>query len=402
MLMESVEISRVRGSAWWVFVMGLLVAFGGVACGNDNGDKFTEGDDTGASDGDGDGDGDADSDGDGDGDADGDGDGDSDGDGDGDSDGDVDTEIYVNPDTDAVCDDQDIDIEAAPGRLMFLLDMSTSMLEGEPRKLDQANAAISNVVTEFAGQGIEFGLDLFPDGSDDPGGTKRCGVNNDVVIDCAMDNEQAIIDELNETHLTGATPLYCAMENFKDPSYAPQYSGVKGNNILVVVTDGEDNCFTDCEELTQFSDNKVFGELSAELCQDHGIRTVTIGFGQDAHEGQLNAVAANGCTEYDQYLPADDQEELQDALELLAGLVIGCTFTVGKPEGEEVDPNLVNIYFDDEVVLYDEGCAAGKGWSWTSDSHDEVEFCKEACDRLNSGEVTNVSARFGCATQVVV
>lgn len=350
-----------------------------------------------------DGDADSDTDADADNDADADADADSDSDADSDADADDDTdEIEMFDSEEAqVCDAKNINIEPSPGRLMFLLDMSISMLDGEPRKLDQAVAAITEVVTSFSGKGIEFGLDVFPDGSVDPKGETRCGVSNEVVVDCETNTEATIIEELNVSRTYGATPIYCAMENFKDDTYAPKYSSMKGSNVLIVVTDGKDNCFTDCQENTQLSSNREFGELSAELCASHGIKTVTIGFGEEADEGQLNAIAENGCTEYTEYFKVSNQSELIDALQLLAGLAIGCKFSIGSLDAQ-VDPDLVNIYFDDVLVKYDQDCAANTGWTWTSDAHDELEFCETACKDLNSGDVSSVSAKFGCKTVPIV
>jgi hypothetical protein len=126
-----------------------------------------------------------------------------------------------------------------------------------------------------------------------------------------------------------------------------------------------------------------------------------VGFGQEANDKQLNAIAENGCTDFTQYIQTDDQEQLQDALELTAGLVIKCIFKIGNIDAA-ADPNLVNMYFDDSIVPYDSGCATGTGWTWTSDDYDELEFCEEACDLLNSGNINSVHATFGCATVTVV
>ena len=298
-----------------------------------------------------------------------------------------------------VCDEADMGLNPVPGRIMILLDMSSSMLEGTPSKLEQAITALTNVLSVVEGQNVEIGLDLFPDGSQDPSGSTRCGVNNEVLIDCDFNNEQDIIAELNISHITGATPLYCAMNNFTNPDYAPGYSSNQANNILIAVTDGSDNCFTDCQEMTQLSSNRAFGDLSAELCANHGIRTVTVGFGEEADEGQLNAVAENGCTEYTSYLQADDQEELENALLLLAGLAIKCSFSIGTLD-EMVDPTLVNVYFDGNVVPYDANCQAGKGWRWKDDTYREIEFCSEACDTLQTAK--NVNAKFGCRTVEII
>jgi len=296
-----------------------------------------------------------------------------------------------------------MNIKPIPGRLMLLLDMSTSMLDGTPTRLEQAINALTGVLTKFEGRGIEFGLDVFPDGSLDPAGTTRCGVNNQVLMDCMPENEQNIIAELQKNRITGATPLYCAMQNFTDPVYAPLYSAVDGNNILVVVSDGMDNCFTDCKENTQMSSNKTFGDLAQSLNNDYGIKTVAIGFGEDTKKspGQLNAIAASGGTEFTKYIQADDEVQLQTSLESVAGLLIKCNFAIGNLD-EEVNPSLVNVYFDSDVIPYDENCVKNSGWRWTSDANDEIEFCQSACAKLQSGDVSSVSAKFGCRTIKIV
>ena len=82
---------------------------------------------------------------------------------------------------------------------------------------------------------------------------------------------------------------------------------------------------------------------------------------------------------------------------MTAGLIIKCAFKVENID-VTADPNLVNMYFDDTLIRYDQDCANGSGWTWTSDSYDELKFCQEACDLVNSGQVDNVHATFGCAT----
>jgi hypothetical protein len=372
--------------AWMMVLLAAMV----LGCANDP-DEYSDNQGTGGADGDSD--------------SDMDGDTDNDADGDGDTDADTDADGDTDTGSEKLCDERDLDIKPAPGRLMLLFDMSSSMLDplasGQPNKLIQATEALTGLLETFKGKGIEFGLDLFPDGSTDPNGTDRCGVTNPVLIDCGMDKEQLIIEELQKDHITGATPLLCAMENFTDPSYAPAYSSVDGNNILVVITDGGDNCGTKCVELNEMVSLTTFGRMSETLCQEHGIKTVAIGFGEEANEKQLNAIAENGCTEHTEYIPTNDRDELQDALQKTAGLVIKCVFRVENIDAT-ADPHLVNIYFDGTPIRYDQGCADGEGWTWTSDSFDELELCQDACDLVNSGQVNEVYATFGCATIVSV
>jgi hypothetical protein len=129
-----------------------------------------------------------------------------------------------------------------------------------------------------------------------------------------------------------------------------------------------------------------------------GIKTITVGYGDNADEEALDAIAAAGGTEFDEYLPAVDSEALQDALETVGGSIISCIFEIDEPDAS-ADPDNVNFYFDDEVVPYDEDCAAGVGWTWVDPPDNTmIEFCEEACNELQGGLVDEVSAKFGCPT----
>jgi hypothetical protein len=62
----------------------------------------------------------------------------------------------------------------------------------------------------------------------------------------------------------------------------------------------------------------------------------------------------------------------------------------------------VNFFFDGEIVYYDEDCALGVGWTWVDPpDNTQVEFCAEACQQLQDGEVDEISAVFGCPTEII-
>lgn len=141
--------------------------------------------------------------------------------------------------------------------------------------------------------------------------------------------------------------------------------------------------------------------------------TIAIGFddvaGGNVSADQLNAIAEYGGTPFGEYFLATDQAQLETALDTIAAEVVSCTFAIEDP-GELADPDEVNFYFDtdgdgvvsdEDVVGYDEGCAAGVGWTWTSEEHTAITFCAGACEELNSGDVENVVAKWGCPTVVV-
>ncbi len=307
---------------------------------------------------------------------------------------------------DEVCDSKAFSLEPVLGRLMILQDLSHSMFVTDsanpntPNKWDQSVNALTSQLKNYRGMGLEFGFDIFPDGSDDPSGQNRCGVTNPVLIDSKVDNENVIIEELGRYHEFGATPLYCGMNNFTDPDYAPQFLSGDIDKVLVVVTDGQDNCSDDCMEGTALTSDSVFGELSRVLRRDHGVKSIAVGFGKDVDEGQLNAITQNGGTGFAEFVRVDSKQDLERALGLITGLIIKCVFKVADLE-EDADPASVNFYFDGEVVPYDEGCAGGQGWNWTSKEYNEVSFCDESCTKLQSDEVKEVTAKFGC-TQVML
>ena len=97
-----------------------------------------------------------------------------------------------------------------------------------------------------------------------------------------------------------------------------------------------------------------------------------------------------------------NQQELEDALNTIGSSVVSCVYEM-QP-GDDVDLDKVNIYFDDDVVGWNQdGCdTLAKGWTWVDNNKDKVEFCKEACDKLQSGDVKKISATFGCPTQIVM
>jgi hypothetical protein len=144
----------------------------------------------------------------------------------------------------------------------------------------------------------------------------------------------------------------------------------------------------------------------------NGVKTFVIGFGSGADPTQLNVIASNGGTEYDQYIEATDGNALQAAFEGIASAVVSCEFEVdwsSLEPGTSTDPSLVNFYClenendpisEDNIVFFDEGCANGGGWDWLDD--DTVIFCEDACDMLKSGACAKIVATFGCESVVIV
>ncbi len=298
-----------------------------------------------------------------------------------------------------VCDEQDFVIDIVPVRLMILQDLSGSMI-GD--KWDQTKAALSSILTTWTGVEIEFGYDIFPDGTQGDSGGWWCGTTDPVQIDCDINHQADIIAHQNTVDPDlgyGLTPLWCGMNNFNSPTYAPLFTDPVVESYLVVVSDGQDSCGTTCPHsggsVTEAELRQVTQQLLAA-----GIKTVVIGFGSGVDPDQLNGIAEEGGTPWNTYFTASDQLSLENAFDQIAASVIGCTYDIDEPSAE-ANPDEVNFYFDDVVLAYDEDCQTGAGWTWVDAEHTQVEFCDQACTDLKAGNVSEISARFGCPTVIV-
>jgi len=313
-------------------------------------------------------------------------------DGDTDSDGDLDSDIDADGDSDAgdggnVCAEQDFDIKFLPVRLMILQDMSGSMSEGTPTKWSQAKGALNPILDQW-GNDIEFGFDRFPNDN-------NCGVSAPVIVDCASGNAANIKTRINAISPNGHTPLYCAMNQFTNASYAPNFTSKEALSYLLLVSDGAGNCGQNCSGNSDES-AQLLSQVTAQLLT-MGIKTYVVGFGTGVSAQQLNAIVAAGGTGSSTYINAQNQQDLQNAFNDIASSVVSCTYEIKAPAAT-ADPNNVNFYFDGNVVGYDDKCTNGSGWQWTDATHTRVEFCDKACQKLKSGQVKKISAKFGCPT----
>ena len=317
--------------------------------------------------------------------------GDSDTDSDSDTDGDSDSDSDSDSDTGSICDEQEIPIEHVPIRLMLLQDRSSSM---SGTNWTQAKNAIQSLLDTFDDDGIEFGLDYFPD----PASTS-CTTSSPVVLDSAPGQQEEIMDALNAISPIYSTPLYCAIDNFNEPDYAPVFTNNELEHYLIVVADGEDSCSMGCDgEPEGYVTPDALAEITQQLVWN-GTKVIVIGFLAPWDTAQLQAIAQNGGTEFTDYLIASDEASLEDALNSIATFVYSCVFDVDEPDAS-ANPDKVNFYFDGEVLYYVEDCDAGDGWTWANEEHTQVEFCGEACDLLMNGEVDSITATFGCDTVV--
>ena len=344
----------------------------------------------------------------GDGDADSDTDGDTDADSDTDADGDGDTDT----DTDTGCDEIAFPVAGHPPDILILLDRSNSMANGSPTYWSTVTGAIETITTAMDPQ-INFGLMAFPYGS------SECAAPPSMpyVQISEIDNADTIATVLGGLGPDGAgTPTTAALQ-----VAAAYLSGLAddAHKYILLATDGGPNCSVDAalqcgtctttqlDGVTCNSDNDCLDEEQAvataeQINLEQGISIYVVGVGGllgGPFLDVMTAIAAAGGT--GDFYAAETPADLAAALDEIAAAAVECEFTVdwdSLGEGVSTNPNLVNVFAEGEVVPYDEDCSGGYGWQWIDG--DTIGLCAELCDQYKNGDITEITASFGCVTVV--
>ena len=170
----------------------------------------------------------------------------------------------------------------------------------------------------------------------------------------------------------------------------PSLSSANRQNVVLLVTDGE--------ESGSCINAGVNGSVAAGnlLAQAIPVSTYALGF-LGASVSEMQSIATAGGTSQPYF--ANNASELEAALDTITGSIVSCTYELpGLNAG--ADPDLVKFYFDGVEVPFDDGCAAGNGWSWTDGTKTEVEFCGQSCVQLTSHSINDVTATFGCKPDI--
>jgi hypothetical protein len=336
-----------------------------------------------------------------------------------------------SPDAAGFCGNFFFKASPEPPNLYLLLDRSGSMANPSgqsnltryevvqvavvnlARKLgDRANYGVAVFPGDPVEQGCETGIEVFKTQSGDPQGTAG---NGPVTT--------AIATATNVTPV-GGTPTAVSLV-----SLLPTLASLSGKTALVLATDGGPNCNGSG---TCNADNCTYniegGSVGGKLCtssynccdesvpngpgpymcldsvatiqavqqlRDAGIRTFIVGIPGSTYYAtlldQLATIGGSARPTEPFYYRVDDMSALSNTLlQIGAKVLISCKFTL-----DQVPPDsaFVNVYFDQDVVAYDEQ----NGWSWTGAT--TLELHGEACQKLESGVVGQVQVVAGCPTE---
>lgn len=185
--------------------------------------------------------------------------------------------------------------------------------------------------------------------------------------------------------------------------------------IGVFITDGDPNgCDDDVDNLAQ---------IIAEHYEQTSIRTFVIGMTGATLRNLETLARVGGAPEHTEHcgdgvdschywsVGDGDPAVFVDALrQIQAVAVLPCEYTIPEaPSGERLDPNLVNVTFDDEagqrVILQTTGpddCDAdGGGWYYDDPvTPTSIRLCPASCDLVQgAGASADLKIAHGCATQ---
>src|SRR6478736_3021359 len=336
-----------------------------------------------------------------------------------------------NEDDDAaLCGDQKIPAIADPPNLYFVVDHSGSMgdpLTGSPySKYENARIAIS-IMLHAVGHRVRYGAALYPTNLECAAGSPVFAVTaGDPPQYAAKGKTGPVLDDLltrlGATAPAGGTPTAATLRELQSTIL-----GLTGKKTYVVlITDGAPNCnlalrcgVEDCiPNIEHVSINGVTCDESYNCCspkvgagdcvdaddseaavaayEKAGIDTFVVGMpGSEAYRAVLNrlAVAGNTARPGDTgYYAVSDTDELDLALRTIgAQVAISCDLPLSEtPEA----PDLVNVYFDDQVVPKSDD----DGWRYSDEN--TIQFVGATCDTLTAGDVLNVQVVSGCPTVV--
>ncbi|MCB9748645.1 MAG: VWA domain-containing protein [Myxococcales bacterium] len=277
--------------------------------------------------------------------------------------------------------------------LMIVLDRSGSM-ESEIQGLTRwqvAKDAITAVTNGFDAE-IRFGLDTYS--SCLPGG---CSAGS-IVVPIADANAAAINGFLADKVGAGSSDGMGGTNGgvaYLCDSGDPETSTGKSLHTLVGEPTLQDPArgnavllITDGEESGACANPDGPTGAAALLAQARPVKTYVVGFSQDVDAGELNAVAQAGGTQ--QYYPADDLQQLEQALQQIAEDVASCEYLL-----DDVPPNPddVHVFFNDDPA----GVARDpvNGWDYDPETN-KVTFYGEACALIQNGQVEDIDIVFGC------
>ncbi len=270
--------------------------------------------------------------------------------------------------------------------LLIVQDRSGSMGQdamggnSTPSKWTSITAAIEQVVGTVST--VDWGLMFF--GPDGFGG--GCTVSSTPQVPCGTNTSSAINSAIGATSPTTSTPTAEAM------NAAVQYfqGNSDGNtHYILLSTDGLPQCDT--------GDDSAAAVTAVTAAATAGIKTVVVGIGNDpTGDATLTSMAMAGgmpntVAGQSAYYQVNSTTDLVNALNTITGQLVSCSYPLSmappNPDYVEIDDNNGMKIPRDPMHM--------NGWDYGPNDL-SIIFYGAACDNLQKGVTTGISAVFGC------
>jgi len=294
------------------------------------------------------------------------------------------------------CGGTEVDLEPLPANVLLVLDLSGSMFYPEnywDHDADPGTPTISrwhsvhNVVTFIVDNYddvLNLGALLFPTYN---GGS--CDVAAVPEVPVAPTNGANILATIPPANADtdGATPLPTALSVGYDHvvTLDPMIP-----RAVILVSDGAPTCLYPISTAVTYA---------GDAFNNDGIPTYVVGIAIDGttQTGYNNLAVAGGVPNPngpDSFYNAQNEVELQTALDAIAVSVISCIVPLDPPPD---DPELVDIQINGVSIPQVTDCATEDGWVYVNPNgpYNAIEICGSYCDEVKQDGAT-VSAIYGC------
>jgi hypothetical protein len=306
--------------------------------------------------------------------------------------------------------------ELAPVYLVFLLDESGSMGDGEhgdrTQKWDPVTSALKAFFADTKSAGITASLSLFPldktpAGPADPGIAADCSATvyaKPEVLPTPLPDAKAFADAITKVDPPNefGTPTLPALTGTITYAESLLKDDASRKVAIVMVTDGDP---------VSCSGNTIANTAAAAKAVADRIPTYVIGVGESLDS--LDAIAKGGGTDEAFIVSLTDPEktrtELLDAIELIRGQAISCELDIPPPPaGKKLDPDKVNVHYSgatqsDTSLEYGTECKGDVAWHYDDAAQPtKILLCDDTCATVKADSKAKLGVEFACVDRVVV
>jgi hypothetical protein len=293
-----------------------------------------------------------------------------------------------------------VDATRVPPNLLIVMDRSGSMsnsLDGTNR-WTLAKQAVSAVLENY-GDSIRFGLATYS--ACLPGGCSAGTIVVPIGADQATAIEQYLAPRIGAGSSDGAqmdgdnirylcnsgTPETTTGKTLLSFVGEPSLQDTARANAVLLLTDGQES--SQCR--TVGVDDGPSG-AAALLAQSEPVKTYVVGLSNDVTTQEIQGIADAGGTGV--AIHANDQAALVAAFADIARSVVSCELVL---DTAPPDPNKLFVFLDGSpkpLPRHDKD-----GWEYDAEKK-LVTFVGTTCEKLKSGELTDVQIVYGCPTNV--